>query len=294
MEGAHRVQPEIQSRDDAEVAAAATDRPEQIFVLARPEFQHLAIGSHELRADDVVARCPEEAAPGGIAAGERQTSHADRPAAAHRRDEPERERRGEQLANRRSAANGGDSAVRIDADGVERAEINLQRAIGDAESGVAVTAAADGDRDVMSPRDLYAAPHVVEVCAPRHGDWATVVGEVPDLPRLVEEGRPGLQETPADVSGEIGEIGIGPSRQGDTRSAGGCAGSQRHGTGRGEAGANEVASGPGRKCPAVDGHRRLWNSGPSRLVPVVPYVACRARGEGVLSSVHLIHHGWRR
>ena len=77
MEGPHRVQPEIQSRDDAEVAAAAADRPEQVLVPAGPEFQHLAVGGHELRADHIVARRPEEAAPGRITAGERQARNAD-------------------------------------------------------------------------------------------------------------------------------------------------------------------------------------------------------------------------
>ena len=64
------MQLEIQSRHDSKVAAAATDRPEEILVPAGPEFQHVAVSGHELRTDDVVARRPEESARGRISARE--------------------------------------------------------------------------------------------------------------------------------------------------------------------------------------------------------------------------------
>ena len=45
------MQPEVESRDDAEVAAAAAQRPEQLVVC----LDHLAGRSDDLRPDEVVA-----------------------------------------------------------------------------------------------------------------------------------------------------------------------------------------------------------------------------------------------
>ena len=42
------VQPELEARSDAEVAAAATNRPEQVRVLLGVHMQQLAVRGHEL------------------------------------------------------------------------------------------------------------------------------------------------------------------------------------------------------------------------------------------------------
>ena len=252
MEGPHGVQSEIQSRDDAEVAAAAADRPEQVLVPAGPEFQYLAVGGHELRPDHIVARRPEEAAPSRITAGERQARNADVTAAAHRRDEPGGQRGGEQILDPRAASNRRDTAVRINADGVERGEVDLQRAVGDPESGIAVPAPADRDGNAVSPRELHAAPHVVNVRAARHRERATIVGEIPDSPRLVEERRPVPKETPTDLSGEIVEVGRRRSRYRARGAPLRDAGTQRERRQRWRSrrGRSRAGSNPGCRCDA--------------------------------------------
>src|SRR4029077_17853368 len=127
------------------VAAAATDRPEEILVPAGPEFQHLAVSGHELRTDDVVARRPEESARGRIPARECQARNANGTAGAHRGEEPGRQRSGEQLPDFRAASYRSDAPVLINSNGVEPAEVNLQRAVGNPKSGIAVPAPADRD-----------------------------------------------------------------------------------------------------------------------------------------------------
>jgi hypothetical protein len=196
MEGPHRVQAEIQPRDHAEVAAATPDRPKQVLVPARPEFKDLAVCGHELRPDHIVAGCAEEAACSRITAGERQAGNADVPTAAHRRDEPGCQRVGEQILDPRAASNRRDTPVRINADRVERGEVNLQRAVGNPESRIAVPAPADRNRSPVLPRELYTAPHVVNIGAARHREGATIVVEIPDLPRPVEQRRPVPKKRP--------------------------------------------------------------------------------------------------
>ena len=52
----HRVQLERERRDDAEVAAAAADRPEEIRVLVLARADEAAVGEHDVRGEHVVDR----------------------------------------------------------------------------------------------------------------------------------------------------------------------------------------------------------------------------------------------
>ena len=60
MLGQQRVQSEIESCHDAEIAAPAPNCPEEILVPPRPKFQHITVGRHELCTDHVIARRPEQ------------------------------------------------------------------------------------------------------------------------------------------------------------------------------------------------------------------------------------------
>ena len=51
-----RMRPELERGDDAEVAAAATYRPEQIVVLASAGGDDAAVGKYDLRGEQVVER----------------------------------------------------------------------------------------------------------------------------------------------------------------------------------------------------------------------------------------------
>ena len=49
------MQAELEARDDAEVPAAATNRPEQVGILGCTGATHLSIGCDDLDGQDVVA-----------------------------------------------------------------------------------------------------------------------------------------------------------------------------------------------------------------------------------------------
>ena len=55
----HLVEPEPEPRDDAEVPAAAADRPEQVRVRRLVHAEHLARGGHDVRGQERVDREPE-------------------------------------------------------------------------------------------------------------------------------------------------------------------------------------------------------------------------------------------
>ena len=80
------VQPEEERRDDAEVAAAAADRPEEVGVLVGARAHALAAREHDLRLEQVVDREPALAGQVAEAAAEREAADAGG------RDDPARRR----------------------------------------------------------------------------------------------------------------------------------------------------------------------------------------------------------
>jgi hypothetical protein len=54
--GPDGVKPELEGGDDAEVSAATSQRPEQVWVLVRGGPQQLAVGSHDVDGEEVVDR----------------------------------------------------------------------------------------------------------------------------------------------------------------------------------------------------------------------------------------------
>jgi len=71
-----RVQPELQRGHQAEVAAAAAQRPEEVRVLPLAGHQETAVGGHHVGRDQVVAGEPVATAEIAHAAAERQAAHA--------------------------------------------------------------------------------------------------------------------------------------------------------------------------------------------------------------------------
>jgi hypothetical protein len=71
-----RLQPELELGDDAEVAAAASQPPEQVRVLVLVDAEAVAVGGDQLVGRDVVARQPVLAREPAHAAAEREPAHA--------------------------------------------------------------------------------------------------------------------------------------------------------------------------------------------------------------------------
>ena len=110
------MQAEGERGDDAEVAAAAADRPEQVGVLVGARADALAAGQHELGLEQVVDR--QAALAGQVAEAAAEGQAAD----AGRRDDPAR--RGEavlvgggvDLAPGAAAADADGPGLRVDLD----------------------------------------------------------------------------------------------------------------------------------------------------------------------------------
>ena len=62
--GPERVQAQLERRDDAEVAAAAAQRPVQVGVLVGARAHAAAVGQHDLGGDEVVDRSSRRAGAG--------------------------------------------------------------------------------------------------------------------------------------------------------------------------------------------------------------------------------------
>jgi hypothetical protein len=93
------------------------------------------------------------------------------------------------------------------------------------------------------PRELYTAPHVVNIGAARHREGATIVVEIPDVPRPVEQRRPVPKETSMDLAGEILEVGRRRNRYRRARSTFARAGTERSGASGGDPDPHKVSSG---------------------------------------------------
>ena len=70
------VQGELERGDDAEVPAAAAQRPEQVLVLVLARDEDAAVGGDHLGAHEVVARQAAAAREVADAPAQRQTAHA--------------------------------------------------------------------------------------------------------------------------------------------------------------------------------------------------------------------------
>ncbi len=85
-----RMQRELEARDDAEIAAAAANRPEQIFVRVGACVEQFAVGGDHVGRNQIVDGHAVFAAEPAEAAAERQTCDAGGRVDAERRGEPER------------------------------------------------------------------------------------------------------------------------------------------------------------------------------------------------------------
>ena len=137
----------------------------------------------------------------------------------------------------------------------ERAEVYLQRTIGDTKPRVAMSAPADGDGNAVSPGEIQAAPHVVDVRAARHCKRMAIVGLIPNLPRVVIAERPIAKKTPMHALSKIVEIGSRSDRVVAIRPAGMRTGTQRNDTSGGETSMHKIAAGPVRLVNTV---ARQW------------------------------------
>ena len=144
---ADRVELELEAGHDAEVAAAATDRPEEVGVRILAGGDLAAVGRHDLdRLEGIDGQAVLAHQPADPAT-ERQAGDADRTGVAERRRETMGRDRVRVFAGGQAGLRPGDLAIGIDVEALHRAEVEDDPAVVGAVAGEAVAAAANRQRE---------------------------------------------------------------------------------------------------------------------------------------------------
>src|SRR5436190_446280 len=147
--------------DDAEVAAAAAQAPEQIGVLGFGRDDLAAVGGDDLGLHEVVASEAELALEPTAAAAEREAADAGGRDPAAGDGESVLLGGGVDRPPRRPALDAGDALVRVDVDAVHGAEVDADAGVDDGGAGDTMAAAVDGERDVLLTGDIDGSCDVV-------------------------------------------------------------------------------------------------------------------------------------
>ena len=129
------VQPELEAGRDPEVAAAATDRPEEVGMVLGVDVPELAVGRHDLGGEQVVDREAVLANEEPDAAAERDPADSDRAGVAEPGREAMARRRGRVLARGQTRLGPGRPALGIDLDRPQVAKVEHDPALGGAMAG---------------------------------------------------------------------------------------------------------------------------------------------------------------
>ena len=182
---AHRVQPELERRDDAEVAAAAADRPEQVVVLVLAGGELRPVGGDDLRRDEVVAGQADAARQVADPAAEREAADAGRRDDPAGRRQPVLVGRVVEGAPGRPALGSRRPLAGIDVDALHADEVDHDGVVARPEPGNAVRASAHGDREPVLARVVHRRDDVVGVGAAHDHARPPLDHRVVDLARLV-------------------------------------------------------------------------------------------------------------
>ena len=193
---------EVEPRDDAEVAAAAPQPPEQVGVLVGRRADQLAVRRHDLVPERVVAGQPELPTEPPDAPAERQPADAGVRHDPRRRREPERLRRRVERPEQRPALHLRRARARVDDDAPHPRQVDHQPAVGHRPSRRTVPAAPHAERQTELARDPDRGAHVVGAGAPHDVRRATVDGAVPDGARRVVLGGVGDEDLALEAGGQ--------------------------------------------------------------------------------------------
>ena len=179
------VQAEFELGDDAEIAAAAAQAPEQVGVLGLARLHELAVGRHQVDRQEVVDRHAVLALEPSDAAAEREAGDARVGDDAAGGREPEGLRLAIELTPENARLYSRRARLRVGSDPSHLAQIDHQPAVAGRQAGEAVAAAADGDRKVGPLREPHRGDHVGDAAAAGDQRRPAIDRAVPDLAVLV-------------------------------------------------------------------------------------------------------------
>ena len=209
-DGVDLVQFEEEGGDDAEVAAAAPDRPVEVRVLVGAGTHALAARQHDLGLDQVVDRQAAFAGQVADAASEREAADAGGRDDAARGRHPVLVGRGIHFSPDAAAADPDRAGPRIDLDVLQAGEVEDDAVVAGAETGAVVGTSTDRQEDVMVGGEGDDLGDVVDVGGARDQPGAAVDHRVVDLAGLVVAGVLGADQ----LTGEVRNLAAGTLLQG--------------------------------------------------------------------------------
>src|SRR4051794_17637828 len=164
---------EFEGSCDAEVGARAAHRPEKVGVVVRTRPYVAAVGRYELDCEQVVDRQTEPALESPHATAQREPGDAGVTDHAHWADETHRHRRAIELREERSAVGTRGPLARVDRDTAHGRKVDDYPVVTGRETGQAVAAAANRDRQVVLAAETQRRDDLVRVGGPDdHGGAA--------------------------------------------------------------------------------------------------------------------------
>ena len=202
-----RVQLVLERCRDAEVAATAADRPEEIGIHLGAGFQQLSVGGDDVHRRELIAGQPEAARQAPESTAQRQATGARMGDRAGRGDEAEGQGLAIEIAEERPAPGACQSTRRIHAYGAHRRQVDHEAVVTARLSRQAVGASAHGDEQVVRTRKANGPHDVGGSSAAGDERRAFVKNGVEDLARVVVTGRIRQVQLTPQARAEVLHIG---------------------------------------------------------------------------------------
>ena len=199
----HGVKPVLERGDDAEVAAAATDAPEEVRVLILAGGENLAVGRHQVDRDQVVYRRPV------LSHEPADTAAQGEPRDAGVRDDPAYRRQSVklrlavELAPQHAGLRPGRTRHRIDPDPLHRREVDHEAAFAERVTADAVAAGAHRYQQVSPAGEVNRGDDIGDSRAASDAGGAAVDRSVPDRTRGVVARVGGKDHRAAEAGAQV-------------------------------------------------------------------------------------------
>jgi hypothetical protein len=196
------VQAVLEGGDDAEVAAASPEAPEEVRVLALAGAHEARVGRHHVRGHQVVAGQAEAAIEPADAAAEREARDAGGRDHAAGRRQAERLGLAVELAPRHAGPGPRGPVHRVDPDALHGRQVDHEATVAHGAAGDVVAAAPHGHEHVVLAREAHGGQDVGDAGAARDERRAPVDHGVVDGAGRVVAGVAGPQQAATELLGE--------------------------------------------------------------------------------------------
>ena len=196
------MQPEDELGHDAEVAATAAERPEEVIVIGTGGATHLSVSGHDLDFFKIVHRPAEPARQVAEAAAERQPRHAGRGDEAKSAGQAVHLRSLIDIAQRAARADPRQARLDIHLDGAHTGHVEGDAAIGQCQARDVVSPALDGEYELVVADEGDGLHHVLRGDGPHHHGRLLLDHPVPDEDRLGETFIVGEDQCPFETGSQ--------------------------------------------------------------------------------------------